>query len=367
MLTILTPSFRPLFLAFFAIIISLLACNSTPESEPDLSQIELTPVKILRFDRSIMRIPTNSLAKAQNYLQTLSPQEQAFLTDYLANILGLAPAQSTNPETLQQLLSFVKSYQKLYQRIEPSFSASVPELENQLTLAFKYLKYYFPQTPTRRVLTFVAPLDAVFSSSFGITPDIINDSVLGISVLLHNADSLHTNSGQSLLRGVHESYIVRRFSPQTIVGNVMKNIIDDIFPDSSQSATLLEQMIERGKRYYLLHKLLPQTQDSLLFNYTATQIRGCFANEASIWQRLKTLDVLYKRDNLTLRGYLGDAPFTPALSQQSPGNIGAFLGFRIVQTYMRSHKKKSLPELMKTPALDLFKKSKYKPKNKKIK
>lgn len=324
---------------------------------PDLSKIELARVRILRFDQAIMDCPDSS-DSALAYLSALPAHFRKFLPAYLANVLGV---DSSLQRSLPELLSFIQSYQQLYRQVLPH--SNFDSLELELTTAFKYLKFYFPSYPPPKVLAFVSPLDAVFSSSFGLTPDILSDSLAGFALLLHAAPWLRTASGQNLLNGVHESYIQRRFHPSTVLPSIMKNIVDDLFPYSSDSRPLLEQLIERGKRYYVLTRLLPHCADTLLFNYTHKQLQGCYANEGFIWQRLKSLGVLYSSDNLVLRSYLGDAPFTSSLSQESPGDIGAFLGLRIVQSYMLRHAQQSLAELMRLPALELFKLAKYKPQN----
>lgn len=259
----------------------------------------------------------------------------------------------------------VRSYDSIYRKVAVDFG-DLGSFELELARAFKYLKFYFPSYPLPRVVSFVSPLDAVFSSGFGLTPDILGDTMVGVSLLLHDSRALVTSDNRSLLMGVHESYIVPRFVPETMVSSVMKNIVEDLYPDRSVGGTLLEQMLERGKRYYLLHRLLPDCADSLLFYYSSRQLRGCLANEASIWQRVKSLDVLYKRDNHIVRSYLGESPFTPSLSQESPGNIGAWLGYRIVQSYMSRHSGVSLDELMALPADRLFVLAKYRPRNVKL-
>jgi uncharacterized protein YjaZ len=72
-------------------------------------------------------------------------------------------------------------------------------------------------------------------------------------------------------------------------------------------------------------------------------------------------DLLFNTDPNITRDYLNDGPNTPALGDASPGNIGQFVGSRIVLKWMEKQKDLSLDALMKTPAKKIFDEAKYKP------
>ena len=57
----------------------------------------------------------------------------------------------------------------------------------------------------------------------------------------------------------------------------------DIYPEKNGSGPLIYQMIDAGKRLYLLDHFLPQSADSLKTGYTQQQLDGCYNNEADIW------------------------------------------------------------------------------------
>jgi len=63
-----------------------------------------------------------------------------------------------------------------------------------------------------------------------------------------------------------------------------------------------------------------------------------------------------------LQLYIGEAPFTQTLSQEdSPGNIGPWIGWQIIKKYMENNKDVKPEQLMKTDAVDIINGSKYKP------
>jgi hypothetical protein len=58
---------------------------------------------------------------------------------------------------------------------------------------------------------------------------------------------------------------------------------------------------------------------------------------------------------------MNDGPKTETLGEASPGFIGQFVGWQIVKRWMSLDNKRTLPQLLKTPAKEIFEEAKYKP------
>jgi hypothetical protein len=142
----------------------------------------------------------------------------------------------------------------------------------------------------------------------------------------------------------------------------MTNVINDIYPPKSGTRTLIEQMVEQGKRMYVLDLLLPETADTLKTGYTEKQLQGCYDNEPGIWNFFLQNNLLYITDPLQTRDYINDGPRTEALGPASPGNIGLFVGWQIVKKWMGSHENTTPEQLLQTPPKQIFEEAKYKPK-----
>ena len=57
-----------------------------------------------------------------------------------------------------------------------------------------------------------------------------------------------------------------------------------------------------------------------------------------------------------------DAPFTAGFAAESPGRLGAFIGWQIVREYMKESDGSTLKQLMEnTNSQQILKVSKYKP------
>jgi uncharacterized protein YjaZ len=65
---------------------------------------------------------------------------------------------------------------------------------------------------------------------------------------------------------------------------------------------------------------------------------------------------------MVLTSYLNDGPFTAEISQEAPGRIGIWVGWRIVDSYMRHHPEVSIQQLMaESDAQKILEYSYYKP------
>jgi hypothetical protein len=63
-----------------------------------------------------------------------------------------------------------------------------------------------------------------------------------------------------------------------------------------------------------------------------------------------------------IQTYIGEAPFTQNMPESSPGNLGQWIGWRIIEEYAKRNEKLSLQEVLATPPRNIFEGSKYRPK-----
>ena len=158
-------------------------------------------------------------------------------------------------------------------------------------------------------------------------------------------------------------YRSRRFSKEYIISDVMKLIADDIFPDKSNTRPLIEQMIEKGKHWWLIDKFLPEDPEHIKTGYTKEQIDWCRENEGLIWTYIIKNENLYTVDPVSIQNYIGEAPFTQGFSQEdSPGNIGPWIGWQIVKKFVGNNPGMKPEEVMKASPKQVLEDSKYKPK-----
>lgn len=335
-----------LFTACFA------ACSNA-DKKPDVSGIRIN-LATQRFEQDLFAIDTNDMATS---MQKLAAQYPGFFQDFMGNILGI-PAG--DPQAALIVKKFITDFRPVKEAADAKykdFSAHTKEVMQML----KYAHHYFPKYPLpERLITFIGPMDAFYESSLGWSGDVITTSGLGIGLQMHLGGSspLYAEEGGQ----GYPQYISRRFEPGYIVVNSARNIIDDMFPEQPKNRTLVEQMVDKGKRMYVLDKLLPDVADSLKIGYTTNQLAGAYKSEAVIWNMFTENNFLYESDYQKIKSFVGEGPKTPELGDESPGYIALFTGWQIVKKYMADHPEISLEEMMKLDNRKLFELSKYKPK-----
>ena len=316
---------------------------------PDVSEISVNS-KIERFDKAFFAIDSNNMVVG---LYQLNHQFPYFTNDFTANILGAGPLSDTNTTAVKAARQFLISYLPVKDSLDLKYD-KLDWLENDLQKSLRLVKYYFPkyQLPPKCV-SFIGPFDAP-----GVA---ITRYTLAIGLQLYagrNFPFYTSMQGQELYPG----YISRRFERPYILVNCMKALSEDLFPDNSANKPLIEQMIVKGKYWWLEDQFLPETADTLKTGFSKIQLDWCRLNEGLIWNFLLQNSDIFTIDPELIKNYIGDSPGTNGMPDVAPGNIGQWVGWRIVTKYMENNPAVTPEELMKTDARKIFDEAKYKPK-----
>lgn len=337
----------------FIILVTIMSCNN-PKKSPDVSgiKIELT---IDRFDREFFAADTLDPHKALARLQERYPD---FFPLFMKNILGLTEATADSGYVLFRRLNqgIADSVNKVFSHTE--------DLEKEFKKAFQYVKYYFPHYKLPRILTVIGPIDLLAETATGeLTPNFLGDDFLGVSLPFYLGNDFSLYKDEFFVTNVAPLYRSRRFDKKYLVADALKLIVDDLFPDQSKGKGLIEQIIEKGKQWWLLDKLMPFAPDSVKTGYTQHQLNWCRTNEGLIWNSILTNEKnLYTTDPASIQNYIGEAPFTPTMPEASPGNIGQWVGLQIVKKFAEKNSSYSITDIMKTEARKIFDEAMYKPK-----
>jgi len=327
--------FTALFYGLFGL--ALWGCN-TPSEDPAL--FGPTPkIKEIRFDSAFFAMDSLHF---ELDLAKLVQQYPQFSADYFNRILMLSSKKDS-----KKILAFYKAYLPIYQatiKVQASKKAT-PEI----TAALKRFHFYFPSYPLpKEFIYFIGPLE-----TYG---NVVTKEGLAIGLQLYmGAASSWYYSEQ--INTIYPSYISRQFAPEYIVVNSIQNILNDYDPIAINGKQLIEQMIEIGKRQYIIGQCLPSASDTLLLGYTNNQLKAIEANKGDIWTFLSSQNRLFSVDPNMTAAILREAPYNDYFGEEIPGNVGKFIGYRIVQSWMKQQDGKSksdLNQLLKTPAMTIF-------------
>ena len=124
-----------------------------------------------------------------------------------------------------------------------------------------------------------------------------------------------------------------------------RSVYQDMHPFSMESKTLLNMMIQRGKEAYFVSKVLPFIPEYTRLGYTEEQLKWCEENESLMYNFFIQADLLYSTDWQKIIRYIKEGPTSVGLNG-SPGNVGTWLGYRIVKAYAEAHPEMSVESLL---------------------
>lgn len=339
------------YIAILSIVLFAAACNSG-EKIPDVSNIKID-IKTERFEKDFFKLDTLNMQAGVQQLQTKYP---TFFNDFTEKILGA----EADGNAAGAVMAFLYSYRSLHDSAQLLF-ADFSKYENEIKHGLQFVKHYFPEYKQPvKIVTFIGPLDASYKTSFGLQGDILTANAIGIGLQLHMGSNFSFYKSEQGMQ-LYPTYISAGFEPAAIPVNAMRNIVDDLFPEKTDDKPLVQQMVEKGKRLYLLNRFLPEIDEHLLISYSKLQLKQCFEHEKEIWNMFAQNGSLQSIDENFIKNYLGASPKTQELGDASPGNIGAFAGWQIVKKFMKENGKTTLPQLMAMDADALFQAAKYKP------
>ena len=233
----------------------------------------------------------------------------------------------------------------LYSEANEAFDQLSFEMKMKTSLSL--LKYYFPEMVVPKIQTIVSGL----YNDLAISKDYI---IIGLDFFIGEKASYRPKEVPR--------YILRRYEPKYMIPTILKFFIAD-YCSSGDEETLLSEMVDYGKIYYLLGSIMPCTPEDLILGFTSKEILDVYAYQELIWSRIIEKEWLYVTDEFTKKKILGERPKTIELGNECPGRVGAWIGWQIVKHYM-DETEITMQELMNNRNHhEIFVKSKYKPKN----
>ncbi|HSF53670.1 MAG TPA: gliding motility lipoprotein GldB [Algoriphagus sp.] len=283
------------------------------------------------------------------FFEAKSTQDFLFLLDKHPEFSETYLEESTyaSPDSLAANLLQVhqdSAMRVLYDSVKVEFP-DIADIEKDLENAFKYIKHHFPDFKTPKVYTFVSG----FNSDLVVTEDLI---VIGLDYFLPADHTFQPDIARYMADRYERPYLV----PMIVLA--ISSRYNSVNPEEN---TLLSEMIYYGKAYHFVKSILPCTSEQYIIGYTPAEIAECYDNEEFIWSHFVENELLYETNPFEIRKYIGEAPFTDAISTKAPGRLGRWLGWNIVDDY-RTNRAMTLSQLMnESNSETIFRQSGYRP------
>jgi hypothetical protein len=224
------------------------------------------------------------------------------------------------------------------------------ELKKEFTQAFTNLKFYYPEFKIPKIQTVITGME----SDLFVSDTLI---IVGLDYFLGNGAKYRPNMYEYMLKRYTKEFVV----PSTMLLYGIDSRINEV---NMEDKSVLADMIAYGKAYYFAKQMLPCVPDSVFIGYTSKEIDGARENQDIIWKHLVEKEVFYSNVKNIKQKYIDERPKTIEIGDQCPGRIGVWMGWQIVNEYVKQNSQRnSLPKLMKVGnAQQIFKGSKFRPK-----
>ena len=308
-------------------------------------KLEPQEIEIVRFDNALLNVHDATVA---HDIRVLYDEYPVFMPLWVEDILGIPSADTAYLE--QALPQFLKDTLYGFQQTnarEQEIFADVKDIQNAISQAFTRICYLYPETEV--------PSFYLFVSGFQ-TPIYFAEDIIGIGA------DMYLGSDYEYYNRVVYEYQKQTMRKECIPVDVVSAYLFRTLPYTSTKSRLLDQMMYRGKVMYLTAQIFDKLPGYEVMGWTKEQWNWCVKNEQAIWHLVMDKRDLFKTESLILTGYLNDGPFTSEVSQDAPGRLGIWLGWRIAESYMEHHEEVTLQELMaEGDAQKILEESYYKP------
>jgi hypothetical protein len=314
--------------------------HNLPETVNDFEMISIN-----RFDSILLRwIETDDPAILAQ-VKVRYPQ--------MIEVLGKALFKTSPADSSAFFRNLINYYSEptllaLYRDAVNFYSTGSPEITGitqELSLGFKRMKTLLP----------AIRIPAIYMHISGLQQNMIaGDSLLSCSI------DKYMGYDYPLYEDFFYDHQRKSMTPERIAKDYLNARIKSEYPYTGKDNMLLERMVYEGKIVYLLTQIGKNYTFQNIMSLTGDEYQWCRKYESVLWSTIIERKHLYTPDIAATSKYFQPAPST-FISAEAPGNLGYFIGYRIVESYMKRTGSTCEELMINKDAQDVLQKSRYKP------
>jgi len=247
------------------------------------------------------------------------------------------------------------------------------KLKGEITDAFKRLKIHHPSGEFPRKIIFANTCFCVNAIVNNQPTDIpIGAFVIPKEKSIIVQEEKYIGGNLSLLQMPPLNQFVHNWTTNGYKKEYLKRDVVEawleqfFFPvKKNEQADVIHEAVRYGKILYFLHAAFPNMAEEQILRYDRSKLDWSHDQEKAIWSFLVENELLFQSSEKTIMNLFSEGPFTPNLEKdgknESPDRIGKFIGFRMVQEFMKENASEDfkLDKLMSASAEQIYKS--YKP------
>ena len=221
----------------------------------------------------------------------------------------------------------------------------IHQIEEELSYGFTLLKKQFPSMQIPAVYMHVSGLQQNM---------IVADSLISCSI------DKYLGSDYPLYKEFLYDYQYKSMVPERIAKDCFNVWLKSEYPFNGKDNELLDRMIYEGKIIYIITQTGNDYKYQNITSLTDDEYKWCLEYESALWTTIIERKHLYTPDAATTSKYFQPSP-SVFISENAPGFLGSFIGYRIIERYMKQTKSTCEELINNKDAQDILRKSKYKP------
>ncbi len=323
------------------IILSIVGCGGCEDEKP-LQKVEIAPkakkleVRIDRLDNDLFAA---DFSNPKTACQQLYQKYGGFFCQFVESDLMLAPCQSDSLPAL--LVPFVTNadIKESHNAVIKLFTdEKISAFDNQLTESFRRWNHFFPDSLVPRIVYYQSAWNSNIS---------VSDSTLGISLDCYLGKDHPITS--KLPNEMFPAYKRAKMDEKFLVSDALKGWVAFKSRLYYKQKDLLSELVFYGKLMYIAEALAPDISDADMLNWSDAQLQWAQKSEWNLWKTVANEKVIYQSKPFEVNKWFIDGPFTGAtgVPQESPPQLGVWLGWNMVRQYMTANPNITLQDLLK--------------------
>ena len=299
-------------------------------------------IHIKRYEKDLFSLDTEHLTEG---IQLIAKEYPALLIE---------DGVWNDPEMLNQLKGYISDpiIREIYNDVMRQYP-DLKDVETELNKAMGYYLTYFPEDSVPHFYSLVSGLNTDMPTIYGYGDDIF----IHLDMYLGKDYKYYSQIGMPL-------FVSQRCEKKYIATECVSKALVYKYLPQKVPVSLLDNMIFEGKRLYFTEMIFPDKAEMDVIEYSPEKYEWAVNNQGKVWAYIIEKDYLFSKQNEIIRQFVDDTPFTKPFTNDSPGRMGAFIGWKIVQAYMENNPDVTLKNLMQnTDSQLILNKSGYKPKN----
>lgn len=144
------------------------------------------------------------------------------------------------------------------------------------------------------------------------------------------------------------AYMRSQKAPERLSYDMAEALVATQYPYVAvgQDATVLSRLLYEGVITYAKMQLVEDADLKAALGYDENELKWLDENEAALWRDVVAKRLLYDTSTSTAEKLVAPSPQVRELQPAAPGRVGRYLGYRIVEAYVKNHSDVALRDML---------------------